>query len=336
MSYLDWATTTTTTTGAGKIDEINSNRISVGSNGLNITTICKSPLEIEGEKITGKDIEFIHNLQKQYQHLQTEDLQKSIQKTLDLMQKNALTTRQKAVNDLKKEIQEERENKGMDIMKNFNFGPCGDRAKISHLGIAVQNTNGEWVSYDKENGEIVNVDLINFGSNNFVYMLPVALKDVAVGDVIIHNHHVVFVTRTREKNLSVIDVTDGEVKKILPTKSIFGFDFVTKIVSLVDFTASTANADNPFGNMLPFLLLGNNENKSTYASTKENDALPLVLMMMMNSGQKDGGLFSSMDSPMQTMLMLTFLNSNKDSNMQTLLPMMLLMNKNESTKTATQ
>ena len=247
------------------------------------------------------------------------------------MQKNALTTKQKAVNGLKKEVQEKRENKGMDIMKNFNFGPCGDRAKISHLGIAVQNTNGEWVSYDKENDEIVNVDLINFGSNNLVYMLPVALKDVAVGDVIIHNRHIVFVTRVKEKNLSVIDVTDGEVKKILPTKSIFGFDFVTKIVSLVDFTASTANADNPFGNMLPFLLLGNSEN----TSAKENDALPLVLMMMMNSGQKDGGLLSSMDLSMQTMLMLTLLN-NKDSNMQTLLPMMLLMNRNGNTKTVTQ
>lgn len=331
MSHLNWTTTTGTTT----TSDIN-NTISIGSNGLNITTICKSPLEIEGEKITGKDIEFIHSLQKQYQHLQTENLQKSIQETLNAMQKDVLTTKQNAVNDLEEKIQEKRENKGMDIMKNFNFGPCGDRAKISHLGIAVQNTNGEWVSYDKENGEIVNVDLINFGSDNFVYMLPVALKDVAIGDVIIHNRHIVFVTRVKEKNLSVIDVTDGEVKKILPTKSIFGFDFVTKIVSVVDFTASTANADNPFGNMLPFLLLGNNENKSAYTSTKENDALPLVLMMMMNSGQKDGGLFSSMDSPMQTMLMLTFLNSNKDSNMQTLLPMMLLMNKNESTKTATQ
>ena len=303
--------------------------MSIDSNGLNITTttMCTSPLEIEGEKITGKDIKFIHSLKEQYQHLQTEDLQEAIQKTLDLMQNDILTTKQNAVN----KIQKERENKGMDIMKNFNFGPCGDRAKISHLGIAVQNTNGEWVSYDKENGEIVNVDLINFGSNNFVYMLPVALKDVAIGDVIIHNRHIVFVTRVREKNLSVIDVTDGEVKKILPTKSIFGFDFVTKIVSLVDFTASTANADNPFGNMLPFLLLGNNEN----TSAKENDTLPLVLMMMMNSGQKDGGLLSSMDSSMQTMLMLTLLN-NKDSNMQTLLPMMLLMNRNGNTKTAMQ
>ena len=303
--------------------------MTIGSNGLNIATntMCTSPLEIEGEKITGEDIKFIHNLQEQYQHLQTEDLQKAIQKTLDLMQNDILTTKQNAVN----KIQKERENKGMDIMKNFNFGPCGDRAKISHLGIAVQNTNGEWVSYDKENGEIVNVDLINFGSNNFVYMLPVALKDVAIGDVIIHNRHIVFVTRVREKNLSVIDVTDGEVKKILPTKSIFGFDFVTKIVSLVDFTASTANADNPFGNMLPFLLLGNSEN----TSAKENDTLPLVLMMMMNSGQKDGGLLPSMDSSMQTMLMLTLLN-NKDSNMQTLLPMMLLMNRNGNTKTVTQ
>ena len=248
------------------------------------------------------------------------------------MQEDILTTKQDAVNDLENKIQVKRETVRMDIMKNFNFGPCGDRAKISHLGIAVQNTNGEWVSYDKENGEIVNVDLINFGSDNFVYMLPVALKDVAIGDVIIHNRHIVFVTRVKEKNLSVIDVTDGEVKKILPTKSIFGFDFVTKIVSLVDFTASTANADNPFGNMLPFLLLGNNGN----TSTKENDTLPLVLMMMMNSDQKGGGLLSSMDSPMQTMLMLTLLNNSKDSNMRTLLPMMLLMNRNESTKTVTQ
>ena len=31
-----------------------------------------------------------------------------------------------------------------EIMNNFHFGPCGDRAKISHLGIAVKNTfNGD-------------------------------------------------------------------------------------------------------------------------------------------------------------------------------------------------
>ena len=196
---------------------------------------------------------------------------------------------------------------------NLNFGPCGDRAKISHLGIAVQNTNGEWVSYDKENNEIVNVDLINFGGNNLVYMLPVALKDVTEGDAIIHNRHVMFVTRAKGKSISVIDVTDGEIKKILPTKSIFGFDFVTKVVSLVDFTASTASEDNPFGNILPFLLLGDNEG---------DDVLPLALMM------NQGGM--NTDSPMQMMILASAMN--KESSIQNLLPLMLLMNQNSSTE----
>ena len=227
-----------------------------------------------------------------------------------------------------KRIEEyKKEKDNMNIMKNFNFGPCGDRAKISHLGIAVQNSNGEWVSYDKENNEIVNVDLINFGCDNFVYMMPVAIKDVAEGDAIIHNRHVMFVTKARGKTISVIDVTDGEIKKILPTKSIFGFDFITKIVSLVDFTASTANEDNPFGNMLPFLLLGNNDGKSN-----DNDALPLVLMLMNKENPGLGGLSSSSPS-MQMMLMAMLMNGQNGNSVQNFLPLMFLMN--EDTKTAT-
>ena len=217
------------------------------------------------------------------------------------------------------------EGNNVNIMKNFNFGPCGDRAKISHLGIAVQNSNGEWVSYDKENNEIVNVDLINFGYDNFVYMMPVAIKDVAEGDAIIHNRHVMFVTRTKGKTISVIDVTDGEIKKILPTKSIFGFDFITKIVSLVDFTASAANEDNPFGNMLPFLLLNNDNNRG-------NDVLPLAFMLMNKDGQ-DGGLFSSSISSTQMMLMAMMMNGRDSHDMQNIIPLMFLMN--ENTKTAT-
>lgn len=207
---------------------------------------------------------------------------------------------------------EKKEAQGMDLMKNFNFGPCGDRAKISHLGIAVKNTNNEWVSYDKENNDIVNVDLINFGNNNFVYMIPVALKDVAEGDAIIHNRHVMFVTKAKEKSISVIDVTDGEIKKILPTKSIFGFDFVTKLVSLVDFTASTASEDNPFGNILPFLLLGNNNG---------NDALPLALMMM----NGNNGLNLAQNDSQSMMLMAMLLSNSDQTELSNVLPLMMLM-----------
>lgn len=162
----------------------------------------------------------------------------------------------------------ERENKNMDM--DFHFGSCGDRAKISHFGIAVKDLNNSWVSYNKNTNEIVNVDPISFGDGNYVYMIPVALKEIKIGDVIIHNKHIMFVKAIKNDGLKVIDITAGEEKKILPTKSIFGFDFITKLVSLIDFSNTTASEDNPFGNMLPFLLLNDN---------KKNDILPLIFMM---------------------------------------------------------
>ena len=214
----------------------------------------------------------------------------------------------------------------MNIMKNVHFGPCGDRAKISHLGIAVKNLSGSWVSYDKTNNEIVDVDLISFGDGNYVYMIPVALKDVSVGDAVAHNGHVMFVKAVKSDGLRVIDVTEGEEKKILPTKSIFGFDFVTKVVSLIDFSSITADEDNPFGNILPFLLLSNmDDDEPSYGcSKKENDVLPLALMM-------SGGLkLDQMDNSQFLMAMMLSQNSAGKNSFSNMFPLMMLMNQNKN------
>lgn len=101
-------------------------------------------------------------------------------------------------------------------------------------------------------------------------MIPAAIKDIAEGDAIIHNKHIMFVKKIRTDRITVVDIADGEYKKILPTKSIFGFDYITKVVSILDFVENNASEDNPFGNILPFLLL-NGDNK--------NDALPLFFIM---------------------------------------------------------
>lgn len=280
----------------------------------------KYTLNIGGTEITTEDIDFIKALRSVDDSATV--LTQIVQEFKDQTLLNIKDGMAASIKEKVKELEKENE---VNITKNFNFGPCSDRAKISHLGIAVLNSNNEWVSYDKENGEIVNVDLVNFGCNDFVYMIPVAIKDVAVGDAIIHNHHVMFVTRVKDKNLSVIDVTDGEVKKILPTKSVFGFNFITKLVSLIDFSASTASEDNPFGDMLPFLLLGNSDNKGS-------DMLPLVFMLMNKDG-KDGGFFSSSTSSTQMMLMAMMMGNGKQNrDMQNLLPLMFLTNGN--TKTA--
>ena len=157
---------------------------------------------------------------------------------------------------------------------NFDFGPCGDAVKLSMYGIAVKNANGTYVSYDRKNGQIIDVDILNFEGGKYCYKIPVSIDSIAVGDTIIHAKKPMFVVGKNDSNLVVVDVVAGEEKSIIPTRNMFGFDYATKVVSVIDsFGGLSANKDNPFGNMLPLLLLG--DNKSGNASDM---LLPLMLM----------------------------------------------------------
>lgn len=187
-------------------------------------------------------------------------------------------------------MKNEEENKNM---FNFDFGPCGDTVRLSMYGIAVKNVNGNYVSYDKKNDEIIDVDILNFEGGQYCYKMPVPVTGVKVGDTVIHAKKPMFVLDVGDGDLTVIDVVNGEKKTIVPTKSMFGFDFVTKVISLVDsFGGAGATADSPFGNMLPLLLL----------SDKKCDTNTLLALTMMNGGA--GNLTSN---PM----MLYFLLGNK-------------------------
>ena len=193
-------------------------------------------------------------------------------------------------NDNTNTMKNEEENKNM---FNFDFGPCGDAVRLSMYGIAVKNVNGNYVSYDKANDNIIDVDILNFEGGQYCYKMPVAIKDVKVGDTVIHGKKPMFVLAVGDGDLTVIDVVNGERKVIMPTKSMFGFDFVTKVISLVDsFGGTNANADSPFGNMLPLLLL----------SDKKCDTNTMLALAMMN-----GGMGNLTSNPM----MLYFLLGNK-------------------------
>jgi hypothetical protein len=174
---------------------------------------------------------------------------------------------------------------------NLEFGPVKNM-NLSHLGIALRNAAGEVVSYDKNKDEIVNVDLIDFNAQGMIYAMPVAIKDIKKGDVIRHtNGNAVFVTSV-ENGIHVVDVAAGEKKEIIPTKSMFGFDFVTKIVSLIDFSASGASKDAPFGNMLPLMLMADGS----------KDIKDIMLPMMLMNGGSFGN-FGSLDMSNPLMLM---------------------------------
>lgn len=202
--------------------------------------------------------------------------------------------------------------KGNKKMKafNFDFGPCTtDNIRMSIYGLAVKNANGTWVSYNPESKEIIDVDIFNFDGGKFLYKMPVAIKDVKVGDIVIHNRKAMFVTEVAEVGMTAIDPQAGEEKKILLTKSPFGFNFATKVVSLFNMTSDAPTPDAPFGNMLPFLMMSENSGEFD---------MNTMLMLSMMGGQ------SGMDFSKNPMMMYFLMKDSK--NADDLLPLMFMGN----------
>ena len=148
----------------------------------------------------------------------------------------------------------EKENNNMKF-GNFDFGPVDSSVRMSLYGMAVKNSAGKYVAYDRATDSIMDVEILNFeGANKFMYKIPVAINAIEVGDVVVHNRLPMFVQEVLENNrLTVLDVYNGEEKVVVLSQSPFGFNFITKVVSLVDF-AQSADKYNPFGNMLPCLI----------------------------------------------------------------------------------
>ena len=198
-------------------------------------------------------------------------------------------------------------------MFNFDFGPIkdNDAVRMSPYGIAVKNVNGTYQAYDKKNGEIMDVDIFNFKADNMFFKMPVAIDAIEAGDVIIFNRRPCFVFGFSEQgDVIAIDIAMGEKKTILPSKSPFGFNYITKIVSLVDnmFGGEAPSAENPFGNILPFMLM--NEDNSSM-----KDMLPMMMLMNGNAG----GTIDPM--------MLYFMMKTDKGDTDSMLPFLLMMNK---------
>ena len=207
-----------------------------------------------------------------------------------------------------KKDNEEKENK----MKGFNFDfgkITNDSIRMSMYGMAVKNTSGVWTAYDKSTGDLMDVDVFNFDGSNFLFKMPVAIKDIAVGDVIIHARKPMFVvSKTEAGDLVAIDPVAGEKKTIMPIRSPFGFNFATKVISLFDNLMGNSEApstENPFGSLWMLMLM---DGKSDMKDM-------LIPMMLMNQANGSTNAFN----PMMLMLM-------NDGDMKDLAVPLMLMN----------
>lgn len=212
-----------------------------------------------------------------------------------------------------------KENKTMKGL-TFDFGPVtSDVVRMSVYGIAVKNGAGTYVSYNSQTGEIIDVDILNFDGSQFMYKVPIGLNAIQKGDVIIHNRKPMIVEGVSGKDVSAVDVMGGERKTIIPTRSPFGFNFITKIVSIMDMMAPQApSQDAPFGNMLPFLLMNKDDKQ-------DNSGFDLMMLMFMMNGQNA----KSMN------MMLPFLLTNQEGNNNNSMGLMLAMMMAQTTPTDT-
>ena len=214
--------------------------------------------------------------------------------------------------DGKKVLTEEENMNTKDFNLNFDFGPVKDKiVALSPFGIAIKSANAEgYCYYNPDTCEITDCTPFTFDTGKFLYKMPVAVSAIAVGDVIVHRGHPMFVKgyEDEEGRICVIDVAAAEEKYILPVKNMFGFNFVTKIVSLLDMKNNGASAETPFGNMLPFLMLMN-----------DKDLDPMMLLMM------SGGQIGSLEMNTFTknpLMMYMMMKDNKD--LKDMLPFLMM------------
>lgn len=201
--------------------------------------------------------------------------------------------------------EEKKEKKDMNFFKNFEFGPVkNDTVRLSPYGLAVKNLDGSWVAYDGKTDSIIDVDVFNFEGKNLIYKIPVAPHTVRAGDMIVHQGKGMYVVADvceGDSCVSVIDPRAGESKEILFCKNMFGFNYVTKLVSVLNgfgsFTDFSPSSEDPFGNMWMLALLSN-ENEDLSSSI-----LPLMLMNQFNpSANTDKNNFN-MNNPLMWILL---------------------------------
>lgn len=217
----------------------------------------------------------------------------------DYIPEDARTITTKAEDYFKITNKTKENNKMANKMFNFDFGPVSSsQFALSPYGLAISTKENGWVAYDGEN--LIDVDILNFKLDKMIYKMPTTLDSIKTGDVIYHSSRPMFVKsiNAAEGTLRAVDYSNGSVVDVLPVKSPFGFNFVTKVTSLIDLSALTGSADaaNPFGNMLPFLMLGNDVDPMIFALMSMNGANGLgditknpmmMYLLMQNRGSND-------------------------------------------------
>lgn len=163
------------------------------------------------------------------------------------------------------------------FIPNLTFGPLDNGSvAFSPYGIAVR-CGSNWLTYDPATAQTVDVTGFTFDLGKMIYKIPVAVKDVKPGDLIDHQHKLVYVTEVQDTKIIAIDLVASEEKTIIPLTNMFHFNFVTKIATLVNFNVGAPSADQPFGNIIPIIMW------STLLNNDDENGMDFGKLMMLSA-----------------------------------------------------
>ena len=186
------------------------------------------------------------------------------------------------------------------MFKNMKFGLFNSQSvKYSFNGIAFKTSDGDYVTY---NDDFTFTNVADMIIDMPIFAMPVSREQISVGDVIRHNDTWVIVNEVSDTEIKVAKPWTKEIVTVIPETSIFGFSFYTKIMNPFEGLGKEANADNPFGNILPFLMMQNDGSDSIN---------PMMMAMMFGGGKID------MSNPMMMYMMMS---QNKEID-----PMMMML-----------
>ena len=203
-------------------------------------------------------------------------------------------------------------------MKIFDtqFGKVDDVAmSIYGATFKTVGTDGliRYIAYDPNTQEYIDIpNEMIIAKGSYCYAMPCTADNLHIGEYIRHNGAWARVIDVDDAARIVVEkIATREVATILPVRSIFGYSFYTKLITPFQSGFMTADAEHPFGNILPFLMMDDG---------KMDDMLPLMLMM----GQNGAAQFD-MSNPMMLMMLMNE-KDGKDSDVFKMMTMMSMFN----------
>lgn len=224
--------------------------------------------------------------------------------------------KQETVSFEKKKERKSMKNIFGNIMKNVKFGQLNtDKVAYSMQGMAFKSSEGDYLVYKKDQ-PAVNVN--DFVIEMPLFVMPVPLKELQVGDIICKGEDFVLVDSIGESYITAINTDKSEIVTIVPQVNIFGFSFYSKVVAPTNLLGE-ATQDNPFGNILPLLMMDN----------EDNDSSAFGMMMLMS--QMNGGKGMNMDFTKMAPFFLLGNQNGKDDTFK-MMALMSMMNSGSEKK----